>query len=85
MQESKLTSGIKIIDTKLGARADMYQAPYFYLSLNEPAGENTGEVIAAGLAWTGNFKFVFEIDQLNSLRVVPGVNPFASEYKLLPR
>ncbi len=84
MQESKLTSGIKIIDTKLGTRADKFQAPMFFLSLNEPSTETEGNVMAATLAWTGNFQFVFEITETNTLRVVSGMNPYASEYHLKP-
>lgn len=84
MQESQLTSGIKIIDSKLGTRAHMYQTPVFYLSLNEKSNENTGELIAGTLGWSGNFQFTFEIDERNNLRVISGINPYASEYKLEP-
>ncbi len=84
MQESQLTSGIKVIDSKLGTRADLHQTPFFMLALNKPADENTGEVVAGTLAWTGNFKFSFELDNQNSLRVISGINPYASEYRLLP-
>lgn len=84
MQESQLTSGIKVIDSKLGTRADLHQTPFFMLALNKPADETTGEVVAGTLAWTGNFKFSFELDNNNSLRVIPGINPYASEYRLIP-
>ncbi len=84
MEESELTSGIKVIDSKLGTRADLHQTPFFMLSLNKPADENSGEVVAGTLAWTGNFKFSFELDNNNSLRVISGINPYASEYKLIP-
>jgi alpha-galactosidase len=84
MQENELTSGIKIIDSKLGSRAHMYQTPVFFLSLNDRSGENSGDVIAGTLAWSGNFQFLFEIDEKGSLRVISGINPFASEYSLLP-
>lgn len=82
MQESQLTSGIKEIDSKLGTRADMYQSPVFLLSLNKLSDENSGEVIGGTLAWTGNFRFHFEQDQNNSLRVISGINPYASAYQL---
>jgi alpha-galactosidase len=82
IEESKLTSGMKVIDSKLGTRADKYQSPMFQLSLNHPSTETSGELIAGTLAWTGNFRFAFEIDNLNSLRVISGINPYASEYKL---
>src|SRR5512133_1543174 len=84
MQESELTSGIKILDSKLGTRAHMYQTPVFFLSLNKKSTENTGELIAGTLGWSGNFRFLFEIDERNSLRIISGINPFASEYSLLP-
>jgi len=84
IQESELTSGIKIIDSKLGAWTTMYQSPGFFLSLNEKSDENNGELIAGTLAWSGNFQLLFELDEKNSLRVISGINPFASEYTILP-
>lgn len=84
MEESQLTSGIKIIDSKLGTRADMYQTPVFFLAKNKPADENSGDVIGGTLGWTGSFQMLFEIDNSNSLRMISGMNPFASEYYLKP-
>lgn len=84
MKESQLTPGIKILDSKLGTRAQMYRSPCFFLSLNKPSDETTGELIAGTLAWSGNFQCSFEIDQQNSLRMITGMNPYASEYKLQP-
>ena len=80
--ESQLTSGIKVLDTKLGTRAGWYQTPAFFLSLDRPATETTGEVLAGTLAWTGNFRLAFELDNQNALRVAAGINPYASEYTL---
>jgi alpha-galactosidase len=84
MKESELTPGIRILDSKLGTRAHMYQTPVFLLSLNEKSDENNGEVIAGTLGWSGNFRFLFEVDEKGSLRVISGINPFASEYSLEP-
>jgi len=84
MEESQLTSGIKTIDSKLGTRANMYQTPVFFLAKNTPATENSGEVLAGTLGWTGSFQMLFEIDNSNSLRMISGMNPFASEYHLKP-
>ena len=81
-EETKLSSGIKIIDSKLGARANMYQSPLFFLSLDKKSDETSGEVIAATLAWTGNFQFLFEVVKHDYLRVISGMNPYASEYQL---
>ena len=36
------------------------------------------------LAWSGNFKLDFEIDSHKNLRLITGINPFASEYALAP-
>lgn len=72
MQESELTSGIKIIDTKLGTRAHMYQTPVFFLSLNEKSDEKSGELIAGTLGWSGNFRFLFEIDKRIHSALSPG-------------
>ena len=84
MEESQLTAGIKTIDSKLGTRANMYATPVFFLAKNTPATENAGEVIAGTLGWTGSFQMSFEIDNSNSLRMISGINPFASEYHLKP-
>lgn len=82
MQESELTNGSKVIDSKLGTRANEYTSPLFMLALNKKADETSGEVMLGTLAWTGNFRFQFEIDQLNSLRMITGINPYGSEYHL---
>ena len=84
MEESQLTSGIKTIDSKLGTRANIFQTPVFLLAKDKPATENSGEVIAGTLGWTGSFQLLFEIDNYNSLRMISGMNPFASEYHLKP-
>jgi alpha-galactosidase len=62
----------------------MYQTPVFFLSLNEKSDENNGELIAGTLGWSGNFQFVFEVDEKGSLRIISGINPFASEYSIQP-
>lgn len=80
--EQELHFGKKVIDTKLGARADMFVSPFFQLSLGAPATETSGDVLAGTLAWTGNFRFVFEVDNLGDLRVISGINPYFSAYPL---
>jgi alpha-galactosidase len=62
----------------------MYQTPVFFLSLNENSDETNGELIAGTLGWSGNFRFLFEVDEKGSLRVISGINPFASEYSIQP-
>ncbi len=84
MAEEKLSNGIKNIESKLGTRTNFYQTQTFILSLGKPSSENDGKLIAGTLGWTGNFKYTFEVDQKNGLRVISGINPFASEYYLAP-
>ncbi len=81
-EETELSSGIKTLDTKLGARADLFQPPSFYVSMDRPATETEGEVLMGTLAWTGNYKFDFEKDPYGHLRLITGINPFASDYSL---
>jgi alpha-galactosidase len=84
MMETPLAFGKKILDSKLGSRANMFCSPFFLLSLNETAHENRGDVLFGTIGWTGNFNFTFEVDQSNKLRIISGINPFASEYTLMP-
>jgi alpha-galactosidase len=84
MVEEKLTHGIKVLESKLGTRTNFYQTQTFFVSFNKQSTETEGELMAGTLAWTGNFKYSFEIDQRNSLRVISGINPYASQYNLQP-
>lgn len=84
MSTTQLTFGKKEVDSKLGARADMHVSPFFTVGLGETAHENEGQVLMGTLAWTGNFRFTFEVDNENNLRVISGINPYASDYTLDP-
>ena len=84
LTESQLSYGKKVLDTKLGSRANMFCSPFFILAFDKPAAEGTGEVLLGTLGWTGNYRFTFEKDHQNNLRVLSGINPYASEYELKP-
>ena len=84
MTETQLTFGKRMVDSKLGSRANMFSSPFFMVALNEKARENDGEILFGTIGWTGNFRFTFEVDQNNKLRIISGINPFASEYSLKP-
>ncbi len=56
--------------------------PSFILSLNAPAQEAAGEVILGSLAWSGNYKLSFEVDNLKQLNILSGVNDFFADYTL---
>lgn len=89
MEETSLPAGIKTIDSKLGTRATNFDNPSFLLSINEPATETTGEVLAGTLAWSGNFNILFENiryseDVGHQLHIIPGINSYQSAYSLQP-
>jgi alpha-galactosidase len=77
----QITPGTKILDSKLGVRADQFQNPSFILSLNGNATETSGEVLAGSLAWSGSFQCAFD-DNNVGVRALCGINPFASAYHL---
>lgn len=78
----QLTAGKKIIDSKLGTRAAEQSEPFFELGFDHPARENEGKVLLGTVAWTGNFSYTCEVDNVNCLRLIPGINPYASDYRL---
>ena len=82
VMERELAFGKKVIDTKLGARANMFVSPFSQLAIDQPSEENAGEVLVGTLGWTGNFNFTFEVDNKSQLRIISGINPYASEYSL---
>lgn len=82
MSSQKLEFGKKVIDTKLGSRAAMHTHPFFEIGLDQPVNERQGEVLMGTLGWTGNFRFIFEVDNAGNLRVIPEINPYASNYEL---
>lgn len=82
MSETQLSNGIKVIDSKRGVRATQGENPSFLLSLDQQLDENCGRVILGALAWSGNFKLGFQVDNLNNLHILAGPNDFASEYTL---
>lgn len=84
LSTQELKFGKKIIDTKLGSRAAMHAYPFFQIGLRDEINENIGKVLVGTIAWTGNFRFTFEVDNVNNLRVISGINPYASNYNLEP-
>lgn len=81
-EEEKLTHGIKTLDSKLGTRANLFMPSVFMVSLDKPAGEDEGNVLFGALEWSGNFKVDFEVDNQDNLRIIAGINNYASPYQL---
>lgn len=85
MTEARLTRGQKVLQSKLGVRADQFAHPCFLLSLDGPAQENAGSVIGGTLAWPGSWNLTFDVDPSENLHIISGINPYASHYRLRPR
>ena len=83
-EEARLTHGIKTLDSKLGARANLFQPPVFMVSLDKPATEEEGTVLYGALEWSGNFRIDLELDNQDNLRIMAGINNYASSYTLKP-
>ena len=78
-----ITPGTKVLDSKIGVRAEQFRNTSFVLSLDGPPAENAGRVLAGSLAWSGSFQCAFD-DFGSGIRALCGVNPFASAYHLEP-
>lgn len=81
---TRLNFGKKVLETTLGTRANLFCSPMFALSLDGRMAENSGTVLLGTQAWSGNFRFTFEVDPDNRLRILSGINPAASDYRLEP-
>ncbi len=83
-EETKITHGIKTLDSKLGTRANLFQPSVFMVSLNKPATEDEGTVLYGALEYSGNFRTDLELDFQDNLRIISGINNYASPYTLKP-
>ena len=79
-----LRQGIKVIDSKRGVRTCQSESPSFILSRNGGPEECSGEVVLGSLAWSGNYKLSFQVDNLGRLTLVAGMNDYESAYRLRP-
>jgi len=83
-EETKITHGIKTLDSKLGTRTNLFQPSVFMVSMDKPATENQGTVLYGTLSYSGNFRTDLELDQMDNLRIISGINHYASDYSLKP-
>lgn len=83
-EETKITHGIKTLDSKLGTRSNLFQPAVFMVSLDKPATEDEGTVLYGALEYSGNFRTDLELDNLDNLKIISGMNNFASAYTLKP-
>ena len=85
VEHTQLDHGSKSIESSRGVRTTHTEQPAFLLTLDSDSfSEDYGEVIAGALAWSGNFRLNFEVDESDRLTVLAGANPAGSEYTLRP-
>lgn len=82
--EEKVENGIKVIESKKGVRTTQGENASFILSLDHPVYENEGECIGGALAWSGNYRLSFQVDEWKNLNILSGINPFLSQWSLEP-
>lgn len=80
-----LTTGMKVIKNKDGARNSHTDHAEVMISLDGKPQENQGQVIGAALCWSGNFRLRFDTLDDNFHYFFAGINEDASEYSLAPK
>lgn len=81
-EETRITHGIKTLDSKLGTRANLFMPSMFMVSLDRPATEDEGTVLFGTLEYSGNFRTDLELDFQDNLKILSGINNYASDYTL---
>jgi alpha-galactosidase len=82
LTQEQLQPGERVIESRRGSTG--HQAnPWFAIQAGAP-DEDSGEVWFGALAWSGSWRITFEHDQLDSVRVTGGFNPFDFAYVLHP-
>lgn len=82
LTQEPIHPGARVIESRRGTTG--HQAnPWFALQSGDP-DENHGEVWFGALAWSGSWRITVEQDQLDSIRITGGFNPFDFGYVLHP-
>lgn len=74
IERRKIVSGIQLIDSCRGASSPQ-QAPFLEL-VRKDTTEDSGEVYAFNLVYSGNFTAQVQVDPYKNTRVSMGINPF---------
>jgi len=82
LTQEPIHPGARVIESRRGTTG--HQAnPWFAIQSGDP-DENHGDVWFGALAWSGSWRITIEQDQLDSVRVTGGFNPFDFGYVLHP-
>lgn len=84
IDEMPIQGGMFVLRNKDGVRNTRTDNPSFMLSLDGPAREEEGRIIAGALAWSGNFRIAVLNDETPFTRIFAGINEEQSHYRLAP-
>ena len=82
VEEAPLPHGVKIIKNKDGVRNSHKAHSEVMISLDGKPREDAGRVIGAALAYSGNYKLMFDTDDSNYHHFFAGINEENSPYNL---
>ncbi|SOB49093.1 Alpha-galactosidase 1 [Dellaglioa algida] len=80
MNREKISTGVKRFESRRGASS--HQMNSFIALLGADANEFDGEVIGVHLVYSGNHCFELEVDQINQIRLIAGINDYNFTWKL---
>jgi alpha-galactosidase len=82
LTQEPIHPGARVLESRRGTTG--HQAnPWFAIQSGDP-DENHGDVWFGALAWSGSWRITVEQDQLDSIRITGGFNPFDFGYVLHP-
>ena len=82
LSRTELSYGKKILESRRGITSHQFN-PWFAVD-NGQTDEDFGKVYYGILAWSGNWKIVFEKDSYRRLQIAGGINDFDFSWQLKP-
>jgi alpha-galactosidase len=82
LTQETLHPGARVLESRRGSTSHQSN-PWFAIQAGAP-DEDNGEVWFGALAWSGSWRITVEQDQMDSVRVTGGFNPFDFGYVLHP-
>ncbi|HUV59510.1 MAG TPA: alpha-galactosidase [Desulfatiglandales bacterium] len=82
LSRTELPYGKKILESRRGITSHHFN-PWFAVD-NGQADEDFGKIYYGILAWSGNWKIVFEKDSCSRLQIAGGINDFDFSWQLKP-
>ncbi|MDE3104226.1 MAG: alpha-galactosidase, partial [Acidobacteriota bacterium] len=75
LQQQAVRPGETVLESKRGSTGHQNN-PWFAIERGQHPDEESGDVWAGALAWSGSWRIAIEQDQLQQVRITGGYNPF---------